>query len=89
MRESSPASRAGESGGRDTGKLSSEMMVTAQYAPLRWQRNVSRDLASCASCTYRTSSSPPSHTRKPPSACFNRPSHCHLGTGQTHVHLTP
>lgn len=36
---------------------------------------------------YRTSSSPPSQTRKPPSSCFKRPSHCHLESQISHAPL--
>lgn len=34
--------------------------------------------------TYRTSSSPPSQTRNPPSGCLSRLSHCHLHQSDAH-----
>lgn len=34
--------------------------------------------------TYRTSSSPPSQTRNPPSGCLSRLSHCHLHKSDAH-----
>lgn len=81
---SKPYWRASASGGKSAGRSSNEMITIEQYAPLitcyqSWNNH------SMGKLLYLTSSSPPSQIRKPPSGCFNFPSHLHLFKVRTEI----
>lgn len=81
VKVSNPASRACPSA-RVSGRFSKETIHIAQYAPLFKRQKLKLEIHPVV--TYRTSSSPPSQTRNPPSGCLTRLSHCHLHQSDAH-----